>query len=172
LFRPAANAFFASGGANIDPRDLPSNRRVASILFYVFAGFFFACTGIGALMSFGAGIVKTMMLCFQMLPFTVCLAIGRWLSPGPHWKRDVGTVFIVASAAGALMAVMMAIVFARPEFQKSIPSGHYADLFSDYLFAVIWFSSWALLGGALLLLSRKPRRRPWESRTIPRLVDP
>jgi hypothetical protein len=170
LFRPAANAFFVGGGASIDPRSIPSTRRVVSIVFYVLAGFFFATAGVGALMPFEAGIAKTMMVCFQMLPFAVCLLIGRSLSPGPVWKRDVGIVFTVGAAAGALMAVMLSIMFASPEFQKSIPTQH-QDFSSDYLFAIIWFVAWGLLGVALLLLSRKPARGAWNDQTIPRLVD-
>ena len=170
LFRPAANAFFACDGDNIEPGSIPSTRRVLSIIFYIVAGFFFACTGAGALMSFEAGIVKTMMLCFQMLPFAVCLAIGRLLSPGPGWKRDVGVVFIAAALAGALMAVMMAVTFANPEFQEANKLNQ-AELFSDYLFASVWFISWVLLGGALLLMSRKSPRGVWEDQQVPRLVD-
>jgi hypothetical protein len=158
LFQREANLFFASEGKALDPRSVPSNRRIAAVFFYVFAGFFFSCTGMGALMHFGGGIGKIMMLCFQILPVAICLAVGRRLSPGPGWKRDTGIVFIVGAAAGALFAVMMAAVFANPEFNKRMRPEH-ADMFRDYLFAVIWFAAWVVLGIALILTSRKDANR-------------
>jgi hypothetical protein len=165
LFRPAANAFFASDGRNIDPRSLPSTRRLVGVLFYILAGFWFTCTGFAALMSFDAGIVKMIMICVFLLPFAICLSIGRWLSSGHQWKRDVGIVFIVSTFTGAMMSVMMAGVFANPEFNKKMRPEH-ADFFHDYLFAAVWFGAWLLLGGALVLMSRSSTEQP----NIPRPV--
>ena len=141
-------------------------QRVVSIIFYILAGFFFSCTGMGALMS-PEGIAKTIMLCFQILPFAICLAIGRALSPGPVWKRDVGIVFIISAAAGAVFAVMMAAVYANPEFNKKLRPEH-ADMFRDYLFVVLWFVAWELLGIALVLMSPKDEERPQIPRPLAR----
>ncbi len=97
---------------------------------------------------------KLFILSFLLLPFAICLAIGRRLSPGPQWKRDVGIVLTVSAAVGAIFAVMMAVVFANPDFNNHLRPES-ADLFRDYLFAVIWFVVWEFVGAALLLLSRK-----------------
>jgi hypothetical protein len=167
LFRPDANKYFTSDSASIDPRSIPSMREVIGVIFYILAGFFFSCTGFTALMSPGAGVAKMMMICFVLLPFSICLAIGRWLSSGHRWKRDVGIVCIVSALAGATMSVMMAAVFANPEFNKKLRPEH-ADFFHDYLFAAIWFGTWLLLGGALVLMSRSDAERPGIPRPVAR----
>ena len=163
LFLPAANAFFAAGGENIDPRSVPSTRRMFGILFYFLAGFFFACMGPATLMSFGAGIVKTMMICFFLLPFAVCLSIGRWLSAQENWKREVGIVILATWLPAVAMVTMMATVFANPRFNPKLRPEN-ADLMSDYLFAAVWFGARLLLGCALLFVSRNDSRQP----SIPR----
>jgi hypothetical protein len=167
LFVPGANAFFAAGERYIDPRSIPSPRRSAGILFYFFAGFIFTCTGSAALMSIGGGIGKTLMVCTIMLPFAVCLSIGRWLSAEENWRRDVGIVLCVSTPLAAAMAVMIAGVFANPQFNKKIPPEH-ADLMSDYRFATVWFVAWSLLGVALILASRNYSKQPRIPRPLAR----
>jgi hypothetical protein len=163
LFRPAANTFFAAGGQNIDPRSIPSTRRMFGILFYFIAGFFFSCTGIISLSSFGVGVAKPLMLCVFLLPFAICLSIGRWLSAQETWKREIGTVILISCLAAIWMAIMMATMYANPEFNRKLRPER-ADLMSDYLFATIWHGAWLLLGGALLFVSRNDSARP----SIPR----
>ena len=119
-------------------------------------------------MSFSdSGASKMMMMCVFLLPFAILLAIGRWLSPGRQWKRDVGIVFILSVLAGAMMSVMMILVFANPDFNKKLRPGH-ADFFNDYLFAIVWFGAWLLLGGALLLMSRNDAEWPRIPRPLAR----
>ncbi len=158
LFRPAANAFFANNGANIDPTSLPSTRRVFGIMFYVFAGFLFTCMGMTTLMTAPALGAKTFMLLFFLLPFSICLAIGKWLAAG-NWKLDVGIVFALGSLGGASMVVMMLATFSQPEFMRNMSPDrleHVRDMLSDYTFAGFWFGAWLLLGIALILLGRRP----------------
>jgi len=153
LFRPDANAFFAGGGA-IDPRSVPSTRRIIGVVFYVLAGFFLSCTGTTALMSAPDVPIKTLILCFQLFPFAVCLAIGKWLSTGSRWQIDVGVVFLIGAMAGAAFATMLHFMFASPEFQKRLTNPHQIAM-DDYLFGVIWLGGWAVLGIALLIGGRK-----------------
>lgn len=157
LFRPAASAFFADNGANIDPQSLPSNQRIIGVLFYVLAGFFFCCTGSAALVASPAPGAKTFMLCFFLLPIGVCLLMGRVLAAG-NWKREVGYVFVFGSLAGGVMAFIMASTFSQPEFTKNLPPDqveHMRDMFSDYSSAIIWFCVWTLVGIALVLLGNR-----------------
>jgi hypothetical protein len=163
LFAPAANAFFAAGEQNIDPRGVPSTRRMIGMLFYFLAGFFFTCMGPMALTSVGGGIVKTMMICFFLLPFAICLSIGRWLSAQEHWKREVGIVILLSWLPALAMVTMMATVFANPRFNPRLRPEH-ADLMGDYWFAAVWFGAWLLLGCGLLFVSRNDSRQP----SIPR----
>ena len=171
LFRPAANAFFsgASSGATIDPRSIPSNRKIASIVFYILAGFFFACTGVGSLMGASMPALKILMLSFQALPFAVCLMIARWISPDRQWRREVGLTILLSSVFGALMTILVASLFSSPEYQKNLPPEH-LDLFTDYTFAAIWFGAWTLLGCALLYLGWNPSYEKLGDQQLPPIV--
>jgi tryptophan-rich sensory protein len=113
------------------------------------------------------GIVKTLMICFFLLPFAICLAIGRWFSAEENWKRDVGIVLIVSSLAGAAMSFTIAAVLRNPEFNKKIPPEH-TDFMSDYLFAAIWFAAWLLLGAALVVIGRNEAKRSQLPRPLAR----
>jgi hypothetical protein len=158
LFRPAANAFFANDGTSIDSMPVPSTHRVIGIVFYVFAGFLFTCMGATTLMTTPGAGMKMLMLCFILLPFSICLAIGRRLAGG-NWKVEVGTVFVVGSLCWGSTAAMMVATFSRPEFRQSLPPGqaeHMQEMFTDYPFAGIWFGAWLLLGIALILLGPTP----------------
>jgi hypothetical protein len=158
LFRPAANAFFADNGENIDPESLPSNRRIVGIVFYILAGFLFTCMGMATLMPTPALGIKTLVLCFVLLPFSICLLIGRWLSAG-NWKLDVGYVVVLGSLASGAMILMMAYSFSRPEFTKNMTpekAARLREMFTDYTFAGVWFGAWLLLGTMLILLGRRP----------------
>jgi hypothetical protein len=158
LFRPAANAFFADNGANIDPACLPTNRRVAGLIFYLFAGFVLTTMGMLALMPSASSGVKTLLLVSFLLPFSVCLAIGKWLAAG-NWKLDVGLVFVIGSLGGIALAAMMAFMFSQPEILQKLPPKQVErmqDLLTDYTFATVWFGAWLLLGIALISLGRRP----------------
>jgi hypothetical protein len=169
LYRPAANAFFAAGGANIEPQSAPSTARIASLVFYILAGFFFACTGPGALLASPAPIVKPIMLGFLAAPFFACLLIGRWLAP-ETWKWDAGVTIFISTLIAAFMCIVMVQMLSTPEFAKALPSEkikEMKELLNDYLFASIWFGAWAILGTALTYLGWKTSSGGPEDKDLP-----
>jgi hypothetical protein len=154
LFRPQANAFFSNAGREIDPQSVPSARQIAGVLSYILAGIFFAGTVSGALFTGDMGVAKILMMSFFVLPFAILLSVGRWLLQSPRWKRDVGIVLLASSAAGAVFATVMVAGSKNPDFWNA-GSQHDVDFSLDYRFAVGWLCVWAILGAALLVMSRK-----------------
>lgn len=163
LYRPAANAFFAADGASIAPQDPPSTARVASIVLYILAGFFFSCIGLAALASYPVPtVIKLFGLVFFSVPFAICLLIARWLTP-ESWKWDAGITILVSIAIAALMSFTVVDMFATPEFVKDLPPERVENIkkmWTDYLFASIWIGVWALLGAALTYLGWKGPSEP------------
>jgi hypothetical protein len=165
LFRPAANIFFADNGQNIDPRSLPSNRRIVGIVFYILAGFLFMCMGMATLMPDPELGIRTFLLCFFLFPYCICLVIGRWLSAG-NWKLDIGYVVVLGSLSSGASISMMIYTFSQPEFTKNMTPEKAArlhEMFTDYTFAATWFGAWVLLGVALIVLGLRapqPRQHP------------
>lgn len=154
LYRPAANVFFAADGTNIRPADPPSRSRIASVVCYILAGFFFACTGPGALIASPTPILKPIMLCFFITPSLACLLIARLLAP-ESWKWDAGVTVLVSTLVAAFMSFMMVQVFSTPELVEALPAEKVEEmkgLLTDYLFASIWFGVWTIVGGALVYL--------------------
>ncbi len=107
-----------------------------------------------ALSSAPALPLRTLVILFQLLPFAISLAIGKWLSSESRWQLDAGVVFLCGAIAGAAFAIVISAMFANPEFQKRLSHPRPIAM-DDYLFAAIWLGAWAILGVALLLGARK-----------------
>lgn len=152
LFRPQANAFFASDGVGEPIQNQMSKRRIASICSYIAAGIFLVSASIPALYISGIHLALTFFLFGAMSVIPLALVIvGKVLSQNSNWPREIGIVLLVSAVAAAMFVVGISMMFSRPEFlqtfaaERPMPEFHYKA-------TAIWIGLLAAFGGTAFLL--------------------
>lgn len=127
--------------------------KVISIVCYVVAGFFLYTI---MLLSFISGeplAAKFGIMGVFVVPATISLLIGLFLSGYSKWQRDVGIVFLSSALSSAFLVSTIFATFSNPDVMEQVPN---ADLsfFSDYTTGGLCILLFLCLGGLLYWQSR------------------
>jgi hypothetical protein len=159
LFRPTANAFFTGSGPKGEIQNPMSRRQIASTCCYIAAGFFLASNSLIAFWMPDDVSITMMLLGFVSVAPLVLLAIGKAFSPNLNWPKEIGIVLLASALGGAMFALVLAVMFANPEFQKLLSPGKPVPV-HNYTSGALWTGLLAGLGGLAIYAGRNKFERP------------
>jgi hypothetical protein len=144
-------------------------RRVLSVGLYIVAGFFLymvcvlafidgaAVAANGATVGANdAAFAKWLPIIIFTVPAILALVVGLAIMGFRDWKRDAGIVLLSAAGFTAFLVFMFATMFMKEESRKMLPPEIWG-FFGDYITGAAVIVVLALVGGLLLVTSRKPR---------------